>query len=124
MCGSVGKVAVRARGRSMRNSFLSGGTALLFVTLWLRLIELTFGNSIWAAAPILSSFMVGPALGTGFGSLTKSPFVEWLWGKLQAEFGFRPSNKAKGVTGYDRTFCLPGDYVELGAPNATNYRGE
>jgi hypothetical protein len=24
------------------------------------------------------------------GSLTKNPFLEWLWGKLQAEFGFRP----------------------------------
>ena len=25
-------------------------------------------------------------------SLAKNPVVEWLWGKLQAEFGFRPPN--------------------------------
>ena len=44
--------------------FLSGASALLFETLWLRLSGLTFGNSVWAAALILSSFMGGLALGT------------------------------------------------------------
>ncbi|HEU0209149.1 MAG TPA: hypothetical protein VFQ78_09230, partial [Candidatus Udaeobacter sp.] len=43
--------------------FLSGTGALIFETLWLRLSGLTFGNSIWAAALILSSFMTGLALG-------------------------------------------------------------
>src|SRR5256886_16152069 len=43
--------------------FLSGCSALLFQTLWLRLSGLAFGNSIWSAALILSSFMAGPALG-------------------------------------------------------------
>lgn len=43
--------------------FLSGGSALLFQTLWLRLSGLVFGNSIWAATLILSSFMAGLALG-------------------------------------------------------------
>src|SRR5256885_13121363 len=43
--------------------FLSGTGALIFETLWLRLSGLTFGNSIWAAALILSSFMAGPAVG-------------------------------------------------------------
>src|SRR5260370_30679457 len=41
--------------------FLSGTGALLFQTLWLRLSGLAFGNSVWAAALILSSFMAGPA---------------------------------------------------------------
>src|SRR5690242_10699352 len=45
--------------------FLSGTGALIFETLWLRLSGLAFGNSIWAAALILSSFMAGLALGTG-----------------------------------------------------------
>ena len=45
--------------------FLSGISALIFETLWLRLSGLAFGNSIWAAALILSSFMAGLALGTG-----------------------------------------------------------
>ena len=44
--------------------FLSGGSALLFQTLWLRLSGLVFGNSVWAAALILSSFMAGLALGS------------------------------------------------------------
>src|SRR5436190_12664054 len=43
--------------------FLSGTGALIFETLWLRLSGLAFGNSIWAAALILSSFMTGLALG-------------------------------------------------------------
>lgn len=42
---------------------LSGMGALIFETLWLRLSGLVFGNSTWAAALILSSFMAGLALG-------------------------------------------------------------
>ena len=44
--------------------FLSGASALLFQTLWLRLSGLAFGNSVWSAALILSSFMAGLALGS------------------------------------------------------------
>ena len=43
--------------------FLSGTGALIFETLWLRLSGLAFGNSVWATALILSSFMTGLALG-------------------------------------------------------------
>src|SRR5690349_5583906 len=43
--------------------FFSGAGALIFETLWLRLSGLAFGNSIWATALILSSFMAGLALG-------------------------------------------------------------
>jgi spermidine synthase len=43
--------------------FFSGTGALIFETLWLRLSGLAFGNSVWAAALILSSFMAGLALG-------------------------------------------------------------
>jgi len=46
--------------------FLSGTGALIFETLWLRLSGLAFGNSVWAAALILSSFMAGLALGNAF----------------------------------------------------------
>src|SRR5258705_11861236 len=46
--------------------FLSGIGALIFETLWLRLSGLAFGNSVWAAALILSSFMAG----LGFGKAT------------------------------------------------------
>src|SRR5438270_4126629 len=43
--------------------FFSGIGALIFETLWLRVSGLAFGNSVWAAALILSSFMAGLAFG-------------------------------------------------------------
>jgi spermidine synthase len=51
--------------------FLSGMSALIFETLWLRLSGLAFGNSIWSAALILSSFMAGLALGTAIAASAK-----------------------------------------------------
>jgi spermidine synthase len=51
--------------------FLSGTGALLFETLWLRLSGLAFGNSIWAAALILSSFMAGLALGNALAASSR-----------------------------------------------------
>ena len=43
--------------------FLSGGASLLFETLWFRLSGLVFGNSAWASAIVLASFMAGLAIG-------------------------------------------------------------
>src|SRR5262245_2803209 len=51
--------------------FLSGTGALIFETLWLRLSGLAFGNSVWAAALILSSFMAGLALGNGLAASSR-----------------------------------------------------
>ena len=51
--------------------FLSGIGALIFETLWLRLSGLAFGNSVWAAALILSSFMAGLALGNALAASAK-----------------------------------------------------
>jgi spermidine synthase len=51
--------------------FLSGTGALIFETLWLRLSGLAFGNSIWAAALILSSFMAGLALGSALAASSR-----------------------------------------------------
>src|SRR5262249_16233259 len=51
--------------------FLSGTGALIFETLWLRLSGLAFGNSVWAAALILSSFMAGLALGNAIAASSK-----------------------------------------------------
>jgi predicted membrane-bound spermidine synthase len=53
--------------------FLSGCSALLFQTLWLRLSGLAFGNSVWSAALILSSFMGGLALGSAIAASTTLP---------------------------------------------------
>jgi spermidine synthase len=51
--------------------FLSGCSALLFETLWLRLSGLVFGNSVWSAALILSSFMAGLGLGNAIAASLK-----------------------------------------------------
>src|SRR5215471_9199428 len=51
--------------------FLSGTGALIFETLWLRLSGLAFGNSVWAAALILSSFMGGLALGNALAASSR-----------------------------------------------------
>ena len=51
--------------------FLSGTGALIFETLWLRLSGLAFGNSLWAAALILSSFMAGLALGNALAASSR-----------------------------------------------------
>ena len=51
--------------------FLSGIGALIFETLWLRLSGLAFGNSVWSAALILSSFMAGLALGNGIAASSR-----------------------------------------------------
>ena len=53
--------------------FLSGCSALLFQTLWLRLSGLAFGNSVWSAALILSSFMAGLALGSAIAASSTLP---------------------------------------------------
>jgi spermidine synthase len=45
--------------------FLSGFAALVFETLWFRQAGLAFGNSLWSATLVLSSFMGGLALGNG-----------------------------------------------------------
>jgi spermidine synthase len=55
--------------------FLSGIGALIFETLWLRLSGLAFGNSVWAAALILSSFMTGLALGNAIAA--SSRILRW-----------------------------------------------
>jgi spermidine synthase len=51
--------------------FLSGIGALIFETLWVRLSGLAFGNSVWSAALILSSFMAGLALGNAIAASSR-----------------------------------------------------
>ena len=51
--------------------FISGTSALVFQTLWLRLSGLVFGNSVWSAALILSSFMAGLAIGSAIAASSR-----------------------------------------------------
>src|SRR5437762_13228027 len=59
--------------------FFSGTGALIFETLWLRLSGLAFGNSIWAAALILSSFMAGLGVGKALAASLRSR----RWGAVE-----------------------------------------
>src|SRR5207247_10277222 len=80
--------------------FLSGIGSLIFETLWLRLSGLSFGNSVWAAALILSSFMAGLALGNAIAA--SSRFRRWRALDLYAVLGL-----AVGFFGFTIVFCLP-----------------
>lgn len=44
--------------------FLSGTSALIYQVLWLRLLALVFGVTVWAASTVIASFMGGLALGS------------------------------------------------------------
>jgi predicted membrane-bound spermidine synthase len=43
--------------------FLSGASALIFESLWFRLVGLSLGNSVWSASLVLAAFMGGLAIG-------------------------------------------------------------
>src|SRR5437773_10190958 len=80
--------------------FLSGIGALIFETVWLRLSGLAFGNSVWAAALILSSFMAGLALGNAIAGSSKGR----RWRPLHL---YGVPELAVGGLGWIIVFCLP-----------------
>jgi len=45
--------------------FISGGSALIFETVWFYCASLTLGSSVWSAAAVLMAFMGGLAIGNG-----------------------------------------------------------
>jgi predicted membrane-bound spermidine synthase len=79
---------------------LSGISALLFETLWLRLSGLAFGNSVWAAALILSSFMAGLALGNCIAGL-------WRPKRLRPLYLYALLEVIVGLCGCTIVFALP-----------------
>ncbi|HXX41775.1 MAG TPA: hypothetical protein VEI58_05880 [Chthoniobacterales bacterium] len=80
--------------------FLSGASALLFETLWLRLSGLAFGNSVWSAALILSSFMAGLALGSALAATSSLPH----WRPLRI---YAALEIAVAICGCTVVFALP-----------------
>lgn len=80
--------------------FLSGCSALLFQTLWLRLSGLVFGNSVWSAALILSSFMAGLALGSALAAST-------TLGRLRPLRVYAGLEVIVGILGCSLAFGLP-----------------
>lgn len=49
--------------------FFSGATALVGEVVWMRMLGLVLGNSVWAAAVAVSVWMIGMALGARVGAL-------------------------------------------------------
>ena len=97
--------ARRLRGVLAVVFFFSGAAALLFETLWFRLAGLTFGNTAWASAIVLASFMSGLALGNLLAprlSRTRDPLR--VYAMLEA---------AIGVCGVLLVFVLPASAPRL-----------
>src|SRR3712207_3570059 len=47
--------------------FLSGASGLIYQVLWVRLLSLTFGVTVYAVTVVLASFMAGLAIGSFVG---------------------------------------------------------
>ncbi|HYQ47752.1 MAG TPA: fused MFS/spermidine synthase, partial [Thermodesulfovibrionales bacterium] len=66
--------------------FISGATALIYEVIWVRLLALTFGNTVYAVGIVLTSFMSGLSVGSlvigrwadrGRNLLRGYGFLEW-----------------------------------------------
>ena len=68
---------------------ISGASALIYQILWLRLLGLVFGVTVYAASTVSASFMAGLALGSFFGGRladrTRAPLV--LFGAIEVLTG-------------------------------------
>lgn len=47
--------------------FLSGFSALVYEIIWMRMLSLTFGTTVFAATTVITSYMAGLAIGSFFG---------------------------------------------------------
>jgi spermidine synthase len=60
--------------------FVSGTSALIYQVLWLRLLALVFGVTVWAVATVVASFMAGLAIGSyGAGRMVDRARNPLLW---------------------------------------------
>ncbi len=59
--------------------FLSGATALVYEIIWARILQLTFGSTVYAITTVLTAFMAGLAIGSYFigklGEHKKNPLL-------------------------------------------------
>src|SRR3989442_1532598 len=79
---------------------VSGAAGLIFQIVWLYRCALVFGNSVWAAAVVLSSFMAGLAIGN---ALTAS-----LAGRIGRHLvAYAALEVVVAVTGIGLTYVLP-----------------
>jgi len=68
--------------------FLSGASGLLCEMVWVRLLSLTFGHTVWAVSTVLVAFMAGLGAGSWFlGSLTERKGYDGLRTYATLQFG-------------------------------------
>ena len=97
--------------------FVSGVSALVYQVLWLRLLGLVFGVTVYAASTVLASFMGGLALGSALGGRLADRIRRPLLGYAIAEaavgvlaVGTPPALRAvQGL--YVRLYPLIGDHL-------------
>ncbi|MBI3401854.1 MAG: spermidine synthase [Acidobacteria bacterium] len=86
--------------------FVSGAAGLIFEVVWFHRAGLTFGNSVWAASLVLSSFMAGLALGNGS--------LAWLGARLRRPLRtYATLEVVVAVTGLAVSTLLPSETVLL-----------
>lgn len=99
---------------------LSGFAALVYQILWLRLLALVFGVTVWAASTVLASFMGGLALGSfaaaRFGDRARVP-LRW-YGLVELGIGASALATPMALDGVERAFvalapATGGDLVAL-----------
>lgn len=78
----------------------TGGSALVFESLWFRQAGLAFGNSVWATSLVLTAFMTGLALG----SLVAGRWGDGVAGPLRAAAAIEV---VLATTGASLVFALP-----------------
>jgi spermidine synthase len=69
--------------------FLSGASGLLYEIIWIRMLGLVFGHTVYAVTTVLTAFMAGLALGAYlFGRLIdRGGRPLWVYGLLEAAIG-------------------------------------
>ena len=90
--------------------FISGAASLIFEIVWFHRCGLVFGNSVWAASLVLSSFMGGLALG--------SAGVGWYSDRIRAPLRiYAALEMAVGISGLALAYALP-SFTRLFVPVA------
>src|SRR5688500_20413198 len=81
--------------------FGSGACALIYQVMWLRLLSLVFGVTVYAASTVLAGFMAGLGAGSLIGGRLAARFTRPL-----VAFGF--AEALVGITAFATPFALAG----------------
>ena len=76
---------------------ISGLVSLIFQVVWLKMLVLVFGNTVWAVSTLLTAFMAGLALGS------------WVFGKIADKTGspLKLYGFIEGMIGVSALLTLP-----------------